>query len=88
MAAQGNSTPIGSRSSYTRGVDNYDSRVVEVGQPLKARYLATRKSDGMFYMEVRYHKRQARKWMKPERVTLGNVEQVFIEKVSELAGRN
>lgn len=63
-----------------------NATVTEVGQPFCAEYKATRKSDGKYYMEVRYHKRQARKWISPDRVRLDeDVVQVYIEKVSELS---
>lgn len=63
-----------------------NATVTEVGQPFPAEYKATRKSDGKYYMEVRYYKRQARKWIKPDLVRLNDdVVQVYIEKVSELS---
>ena len=63
-----------------------NATVTEYGRaPYPAEYLATRKSDGFYYMEIRYGKSQSRKWVKPRYVKLKEkIESVYIEKVSEL----
>jgi hypothetical protein len=62
-----------------------NARVIETGQPRQAYYLGTHVSGTKHYMEIRYHQRQARKWVKAEKVTLHEgVELRFCEKVSEL----
>ena len=55
------------------------------GSPYPAQYRATRKSDGRYYMEIRYGKQQSRKWIRPQDVIFKRkVIEVFIEKASEL----
>lgn len=63
-----------------------DSTVREYGgQPYLAEYKATRISDGKFYMEIRYGKKQSRKWIRPKDVTFkSTITERFIEKASEL----
>lgn len=63
-----------------------DSTVQEYGsEPYPAEYLATRKSDGSFYMEIRKGKSQSRKWVKPKYVDLKkDITEVFVEKAHEL----
>ena len=56
-------------------------------QPLPGRYLATRKSDGKYYVKVQYAMRQSRKWMDPKRVQFKEPiegREVFCEKYTEL----
>jgi hypothetical protein len=56
-------------------------------QPLPGMYLATRKSDGKYYVKVQYKMRQSRKWMDPKRVQFKESlegREVFCEKTTEL----
>lgn len=56
-------------------------------QPLPGMYLATRKSDGKYYVKVQYAMRQSRKWMDPKRVQFKEKlegREVFCEKYTEL----
>ncbi|UVD39715.1 hypothetical protein SEA_ROSEPHARIE_51 [Streptomyces phage RosePharie] len=62
-----------------------NARVIEVGQPRRAYYLGTHVSGTKHYMEIRYAQRQARKWVKADKVELHEgVELRYCEKVSEL----
>lgn len=64
-----------------------NARVVEAGQPRLAYYLGTHVSGSKHFMEIRYYKRQARKWVKADRVKLDpDVELRYCEKVAELRG--
>lgn len=57
-------------------------------QPMPGRYLATRKSDGKYYVKVQYRMAQSRKWLDPKRVQFKEPlegREVFCEKVTELA---
>lgn len=63
-----------------------NARVVEAGLPRVAHYLGTYTDGSKHYMEIRYHKRQCRKWVKDRFVTLNDgVELVYCEKISELS---
>lgn len=56
-------------------------------QPMPGMYLATRKSDGKYYVKVQYKMRQSRKWMDPKRVQFKEElegREVFCEKYTEL----
>lgn len=56
-------------------------------QPLPGMYLATRKSDGKYYVKVQYKMRQSRKWMDPGRVQFKEPlegREIFCEKYTEL----
>ncbi len=62
-----------------------NARVTEVGQPRQAYYLGTHVSGTKHYMEIRYWKRQARKWVPADKVELHEgVELRYCDKVSEL----
>jgi hypothetical protein len=62
-----------------------NARVVESGLPRVAHYMGTYTDGSKHYMEIRYHKRQCRKWVKKEYVTLHEgVELVYCEKITEL----
>lgn len=57
-------------------------------QPLPGMYLATRKSDGKYYVKVQYSMRQSRKWMDPKKVEFKEPlegREIFCEKYTELA---
>lgn len=55
------------------------------GLPYPAEYLATRRSDGKYYMEVRHGRSQSRKWLRPKDVTFKeDITHVYIEKAGEL----
>lgn len=67
---------------------NINARVVEVGQPRLAYYMATHTSGTKHYMEIRYFHRQSRKWVPIDKVTLDpSVELIYVDKVSELGKR-
>lgn len=56
-------------------------------QPLPGQYLATRKSDGKYYVKVQYKMRQSRKWMDPKKVEFKEPlegREIFCEKYTEL----
>ncbi|WAB09295.1 hypothetical protein SEA_STELLA_55 [Streptomyces phage Stella] len=62
-----------------------NARVMECGQPRLAYYMGTHVSGEKHYVEIRYAKRQTRKWMPTSKVTIDEgVALVYIEKVSEL----
>lgn len=64
-----------------------NARVMECGQPRLAYYMGTHVSGTKHYVEIRYHQRQARKWMPASKVTIDpGVELRYCEKVSELRG--
>lgn len=64
-----------------------NARVVECGQPRLAYYMGTHVSGTKHYVEIRYYKRQTRKWMPVDKVVIDEgVPLVYIEKVSELRG--
>lgn len=64
-----------------------NARVTECGQPRLAYYMGTHVSGTKHYLEIRYYKRQCRKWMPADKVKIDEgVPLVFIEKVSELRG--
>lgn len=64
-----------------------NARVMECGQPRLAYYMGTHISGTKHYVEIRYHKRQTRKWISATKVTIDEgVPLVYIEKVSELRG--
>lgn len=69
-----------------RGIN---ATVQEYGRaPYPAEYLATRKSDGALYMEVRAGKSQSRRFVKPRYVSMKvEVVETFIEKAHELVLR-
>lgn len=57
-------------------------------QPLSGMYLATRKSDGKYFIKVQYAMRQSRKWMDPNRIQFKEPlegQEVFCEKHTELS---
>lgn len=62
-----------------------NARVWECGQPRLAYYMGTYTDGSRHYMEIRYHKRQCRKWVKVDNVKLDpDVELQYCEKVTEL----
>lgn len=64
-----------------------NARVMECGQPRLAYYMGTHVSGTKHYVEIRYHQRQARKWMPASKVTIDpGVKLRYCEKVSELNG--
>jgi hypothetical protein len=66
-------------------VKTVNARVVEVGLPRMAYYMATHVSGTKHYMEIRYGQRQSRKWVPIDKVTLHEgVELRYVEKVTEL----
>ena len=62
-----------------------NARVWECGQPRMAYYLGTHISGTKHYVEIRYNKRQSRKWMPVSKVTLhSDVKLRYCDKVAEL----
>ena len=62
-----------------------NARVWECGQPRLAYYMGTHVSGSKHYMEIRYWKRQTRKWVSADKVKLNEgVELRYCEKVTEL----
>ncbi len=62
-----------------------NARVWECGQPRMAYYMGTYTDGSKHYMEIRYYKRQCRKWVTADKVILNpGVELRFCEKVTEL----
>lgn len=56
-------------------------------QPYPGTYLATRLSDGKYFVKVQYRMRQTRKWMDPKRIQFKEPlegREVFCEKYTEL----
>jgi len=57
-------------------------------QPFPGQYLATRKSDGKYFVKVQYKLRQSRKWIDPKKVQFKESlegREVFCEKSTELS---